>query len=85
MTKPLCPIVENPARSKISKENKATFARLLVEKTPLSGISRALKIGKTWFWIWFALNHDTREIVSVHLGDRTKESAKKLWDSLPDA
>lgn len=36
-------------------------------------------------WIWFALNRDTREILGVYIGDRSKESAKKFWDSLPDA
>ncbi len=40
---------------------------------------------KMQVWIWFALNRDTREIVGVYLGDRSKGSAKKLWDSLPNA
>jgi len=31
-------------------------------------------------WIWLALDTKTREIVG---GDRSRESAKKLWKSLP--
>ncbi|MEB3828480.1 IS1 family transposase [Phormidium sp. CCY1219] len=34
-------------------------------------------------WSWLALDVKTREIVGVFLGDRSKKSAEKLWDSLP--
>ena len=34
-------------------------------------------------WIWLALDADTREIVGVWIGDRSRSSAKKLWQSLP--
>jgi IS1 family transposase len=34
-------------------------------------------------WIWLALDADTREIVGVYVGDRSRQSAKKLWQSLP--
>jgi len=34
-------------------------------------------------WIWLALDKDTREIAGVHIGDRSEEGAKKLWESLP--
>ena len=34
-------------------------------------------------WIWLALDKKTREIVGVYIGDRSKESAQKLWASLP--
>ncbi len=34
-------------------------------------------------WIWLALDRKTREIVGVFLGDRSRQSAKKWWDSLP--
>jgi len=29
------------------------------------------------------MDRDTREIVGVYIGDRSKESAKELWLSLP--
>ena len=35
-------------------------------------------------WIWLALDRDTREIVGVHIGDRSADSAQALWDSLPN-
>ena len=31
-------------------------------------------------WVWLALDVQTREIVGVQIGDRTKLSAKALWD-----
>lgn len=34
-------------------------------------------------WIWLALNRETREIVGVAIGSRTKATARKLWASLP--
>jgi insertion element IS1 protein InsB len=34
-------------------------------------------------WVWLALDKDTKEIVGVYIGDRSRESAQGLWDSLP--
>lgn len=35
------------------------------------------------YWIWVALDAETREVVGCYIGDRSGESAKALWDSLP--
>jgi IS1 family transposase len=34
-------------------------------------------------WVWLAINVKTREIVGVHIGDRSEAGAKALWQSLP--
>lgn len=34
-------------------------------------------------WVWLALDKETREVVGVYIGDRSRESAKQLWSSLP--
>jgi IS1 family transposase len=34
-------------------------------------------------WIWLAINRDTREIVGMHVGDRSRAGASALWQSLP--
>lgn len=34
-------------------------------------------------WVWLAIDVKTREIVGCHIGDRSGESAKALWGSLP--
>ena len=34
-------------------------------------------------WIWLALDVKTREIIGVHIGDRSRAGARKLWQSLP--
>jgi insertion element IS1 protein InsB len=35
-------------------------------------------------WIWLAIDVETREIVGVHVGDRSEEGARQLWNSLPN-
>ena len=35
------------------------------------------------YWIWFALDVDTREIVGLYVGDRSEFGARQLWASLP--
>jgi len=34
-------------------------------------------------WIWLAIDRDTKEIVGVYVGDRSRQSAQALWESLP--
>lgn len=34
-------------------------------------------------WIWLALDATTREIVGVYIGERSRQSAQQLWQSLP--
>jgi insertion element IS1 protein InsB len=34
-------------------------------------------------WIWLATDRDTREIIGIHVGDRSRVGAKLLWKSLP--
>lgn len=38
---------------------------------------------KNQLWLWLAIDRKTREIVGFFLGDRSRKSAKNLWDSLP--
>ena len=38
---------------------------------------------KNKYWIWLALDRETRKIVGVHVGDRSVIGAQALWDSLP--
>ncbi|MGD1941079.1 MAG: IS1 family transposase, partial [Leptolyngbyaceae cyanobacterium] len=34
-------------------------------------------------WVWLAMDADTREIIGCHIGDRSRTSARQLWQSLP--
>lgn len=34
-------------------------------------------------WVWLALDIETKEIVGVYIGARSREGAKGLWQSLP--
>lgn len=34
-------------------------------------------------WVWLAIDADTREIIGCHIGDRSRESAMALWQSIP--
>ena len=34
-------------------------------------------------WVWLAMDADNREIIGCHVGDRSRESAVALWQSIP--
>jgi IS1 family transposase/transposase-like protein len=34
-------------------------------------------------WVWIAIDAKTREVIGLYIGDRSRESAQALWDSLP--
>jgi len=34
-------------------------------------------------WIWIAMDARSRQIIAFHVGDRSRESARKLWESIP--
>lgn len=34
------------------------------------------------YWVWLAIDRKTREIVGCYIGDRSRESAQKLWKSI---
>ena len=36
-------------------------------------------------WVWLALDRKTRQIIAFHVGDRSKDSAKQLWEKIPNA
>ena len=33
-------------------------------------------------WLWIALDAETREVVALHVGDRSRQSAQTLWPRL---
>jgi IS1 family transposase len=33
-------------------------------------------------WIWLAMNVSNRQIIGLHIGDRSEDSARALWDSI---
>ena len=35
------------------------------------------------YWIWIALDRDSRKVVGLYVGDRSKKGARGLWDSIP--
>ena len=39
--------------------------------------------GEQW-WVWAALDADTRQVVAMVAGDRSEATARCLWDALPD-
>ena len=118
--------VENPQWKPRKTGSTVMIDRLLLEKIPLAGIARVLKLSESWLqgyvnqcyeavprqvqvtfkpkgaltvqmdelwsfvdhkgnkqWVWLALDVMTREIVGCHIGERSKDSALALWQSLP--
>ena len=35
------------------------------------------------YWIWLALDVETREIIGAYVGQRDEQAARRLWNSLP--
>ena len=35
-------------------------------------------------WVWAALDAETRQVVALVIGDRSADTARDLWDALPD-
>jgi IS1 family transposase len=33
-------------------------------------------------WIWLAMNVSNRQIIGLHIGDRSEDSARALWNSI---
>jgi len=118
--------VENPQWKRREKDSTVMIDRLLLEKIPLAGIARVLKLSESWLqgyvnqcyevvprqvqvtpkakgpltvqmdelwsfvddkgnkqWVWLALDAMTREIVGCYVGDRSKDAALALWQSMP--
>jgi len=36
-------------------------------------------------WLWLAVSYHTRQILAYLLGDRSAESARKVWEKIPEA
>src|SRR5690348_8230998 len=36
-------------------------------------------------WLWLALGARSRQVLAFHVGDRSQESARRLWNKLPEA
>lgn len=35
-------------------------------------------------WVWLAIDAETREVLGCYGGDRSRTSAKVLWESIPE-
>jgi insertion element IS1 protein InsB len=74
-----------PKRSKKTIRPIAETIQLLIER-PI------LELDELWsfvvskrnpVWIWLALERQSRRIVGISFGDRSADTCKKLWESLP--
>ncbi|BAU40814.1 hypothetical protein O77CONTIG1_00620 [Leptolyngbya sp. O-77] len=34
-------------------------------------------------WVWLTIDAETREVIGCYIGDRSRDSARALWESLP--
>jgi insertion element IS1 protein InsB len=117
----------------MSDDQRALVERLLLERSSLRGICRAVGGGLKWLlgflaecsakapedlhvhlptqpagvvldclaveadetwsvggkkanrhWLWLALDTATRQVSAFHVGDRSRQSAKQLWQTIPE-
>jgi hypothetical protein len=62
-----------PRQIKVSDKPKGKLVRECDEMWSLV-FSKTIKV-----YIWLAIDRKTREIIGCYLGDRIRQSAKKLW------
>jgi insertion element IS1 protein InsB len=72
--------------------SQAAAVKKQVEVTPKQKKRLSVQMDELWSfvdskgnqqWVWLALDAQTREIVGVHIGDRSAVSAQALWNSMP--
>jgi insertion element IS1 protein InsB len=59
-----------------------TIQRLEVEADEMSSFVKK-KANKQWIWI--AMDAKTRQVIAFHVGDRSRKSAKRRWEKIPEA
>jgi IS1 family transposase len=66
----------------VSCTHDVLMQRLEVEADELASFGQK-KANKQWVWI--ALDAKTRQIIALHVGDRSHKSAEQLWVKIPQA
>jgi insertion element IS1 protein InsB len=64
----------------ISCDQDVMIQRLEVEADEMASFVRK-KANKQWIWLAMAVK--TRQIIAFHVGDRSRQSARKLWAKIP--
>jgi IS1 family transposase len=66
----------------------------LCEPDPQDPMASDLELDELWSfvlkraskrWVWIALSRATRQVVAYFIGDRSRESCRKLWGRIPAA
>ena len=79
-----------PFQDYVNKKSAETPRQIKVSDKPKGKLS--IECDEMWSWVgnkenqqWIrlALDTKTREIVGLYVGERSRESAKQLWKSLP--
>jgi IS1 family transposase len=66
----------------VSCGHDVMIQRLEVEADEMSSFVQK-KANKVW--IWLAMDAKTRQVIAFHVGDRSRNSAKRLWAKIPHA
>lgn len=83
---PLCPIGSKKGAQ------LPPFDTTLLAPDPEDATSTTLELDELWpfvlkkanqVWVWIALCRKTRQVVAYALGDRSKQTCLRLWESIP--
>jgi insertion element IS1 protein InsB len=66
----------------ITSHHDVMIQRLEIEADDMSSVVQK-KAHKPWMWL--AMDAKTRQVMAVHVGDRSRKSAKRLWAKIPQA
>ena len=70
-------------------EHLPELSETLIKPNPNDANATILELDELWSfvlkkvntsWIWIALCRKTRQVVSYAIGDRSKETCKRLWE-----
>lgn len=74
-------------------QHYATISQTVAVKPKAKG-KLTVQMGELWSfvddkgnqqWVWLAMDAQSREIIGCHIGDRSGDSDRALWQSLPGA
>ena len=66
----------------VSCQHNVMVQRLAVEADAMASFVQK-KAHKQWMWI--AMDAKSRQVIALHVGDRSRTSAKRLWAKIPEA
>lgn len=74
---------ESPDDLKVVLPHGTAYVELLCLEVEADELWSFVQEKKNKQWVWLAFDRDSRQIIAFYLGDRSRQSAEKLWARIP--